>query len=59
MTRRLPVLVIYYYQVGMFNRYHFSMERIRKRYPFCQKCYTYIKRSRDQDLGAEPPRMLF
>ena len=37
----------------------FSMEGIQKRHPFCQKWYTYIKGSGDQDLGAEPPRILY
>ena len=41
MKRRLRVLVVYSYQLGMFKRYHFSMEGIRKRYRFCQKWYTY------------------
>ena len=30
MKRRLPVLVIYYYQVGMFKRYHFFNGRYTK-----------------------------
>ena len=58
MTRRLPVLVIYSYQLGMFKRYHFSMERIRKSYPFCQKWYTYVKWSGDGPRGRASPHTL-
>ena len=59
MKRRLHVLVVYSYQLGMFKRYHFSMERIRKRYRFCQKWYRYQdKKGQGMDLGTEPPRIL-
>ena len=51
MKRRLPVLVIYSYQLGMFKRYHFSMEGI-----FYQKWYTYQdKRVRGWTSGQSLP----